>query len=460
MSEEATLDEFVEQESEGAEKDRNELARKTVCGIPPQDWSVTRLGEVVGVVSGKALPKDYQNEKEGEHPVYKVSDMNATGNQKYVSQSSNWLSKEELHELNHTLYPEGTTILPKVGAALLTNKRRKLTESSSFDNNVMGWVPEEINPEFLYYISCMVDMNAVAQKGAVPSISKAIAKSLKIPSPPLSEQHKIATVLYTVDQAIEKTEEIIDKREEIRRGLMQDIFKYGIDSSGELRSTGNESYQDTKYGSAPKKWDVLPLEDIVARDASITYGIVKPGDHYPEGVPVVKVENITNGEIQTGNLLHTDPKIHKKYDRAELKEGDLLFTIRGTVGRMAFVPECLEGGNLTQDTARIRVENANPEFVRYYLETATPHNYFERHTKGQAVQGINLEDLQQVPVHLPSRKEQEQIVGILDSHTNQIQIERKYRDQLNRLKRGLMQDLLSGTIRTTDTNMRVPEEIK
>jgi type I restriction enzyme S subunit len=186
---------------------------------------------------------------------------------------------------------------------------------------------------------------------------------------------------------------------------------------------------------------------------------VKPGDHYSGGVPVVKVENITNGEVQTGDLLHTDPEIHQKYDRAELKQGDLLFTIRGTVGRMAFVPASLEGGNLTQDTARIRVENANPDFVRYYLETATPHNYFERHTKGQAVQGINLEDLQQVPVHLPSREEQKRIVEIIDSHTEQVQKEREYNDHLKRLKHGLMQDLLSGTVRTTDTNIQVPEEI-
>ena len=186
---------------------------------------------------------------------------------------------------------------------------------------------------------------------------------------------------------------------------------------------------------------------------------MKPGDHCPGGVPVVKVENITNGEVQTDGLLHTDPEIHQKYDRAELKQGDLLFTIRGTVGRMAFVPASLEGGNLTQDTARLRVENANPEFVRYYLETATPHNYLERHTKGQAVQGINLEDLRQVPVHFPPREEQKRIVEIIESHTAQIQQEREYHSRLKRLKRGLMQDLLSGTVRTTDTNMEVPDKI-
>ena len=170
MSDDTTLDEFGKKESDSPEPEAENLTRKTVCGIPPQSWTVARLGELVSVVSGNSLPTEYQNGSNGEYPVYKVSDMNAIGNQKYVSESSNWLSEEELGELNHTLYREGTTILPKVGAALLTNKRRMLTELSSFDNNVMGWIPDEINPEFLYYVSCMIDMRAVAIRSSLVAV--------------------------------------------------------------------------------------------------------------------------------------------------------------------------------------------------------------------------------------------------------------------------------------------------
>lgn len=284
--------------------------------------------------------------------------------------------------------------------------------------------------------------------------------SQKVALPPLEEQRKIASVLYTVDQAIQKTEKIISQRETVKQGLMQDIFRYGVDSNGELRrSFDDEPYRDTKYGSAPKGWDIEPLDSIVPDDAPVTYGIVKPGDHHPGGVPVVKVENIMDGTIDQEDLLHTDPEIHEQYRRAELNEGDLLFTIRGTVGRMAFVPEELEDGNLTQDTARIRVDGANPRFVRYYLETATPSNYFERHTIGQAVQGINLEDLREVPVHLPSEEEQNRIVKILDSHTEQIRKERNIRERLQQLKKGLMQDLLSGEVRTHDKDIEIVDDV-
>jgi len=282
-----------------------------------------------------------------------------------------------------------------------------------------------------------------------------------LPVPPLNEQRKIATVLSTVDQAIQKTEEIIEQATRVRTGLMQDLFRYGLNEKGELRGSaeGSEPYRKTKYGEIPENWDIVPLSQLVPEDAPIVYGILKPGDHQPDGVPVVKVKDIHDGEVKQGDILHTSQEIHEDFKRAELREGDLLFTIRGTVGRMAFVPERLDGGNITQDTARIRVTEANPRFIRYFFETETPKNYFERNTIGQAVQGINLEDLREVPVHLPSEEEQARIVEIIDQHSEALRNERDYLQSLQRFKRGLMQDLLSGTVRTTDTNIEVPEEI-
>ena len=455
MSEEATLDEFADS-SDSADTQKRLESR--FWGEIPDHWEL---------VNGSDVYEVNPNLKPNEEPNAYI-EMDALDTELPYPE---YFGERNASEYSGKTFTKGDTLFARItpctenGKAALVPEMDTEVGIGSTEYAVLSPRTDRIDPWLLYYLSkshpvhnyAVSRMRGSTGRQRVPF--SVFRRELDIALPPLSEQRKIATVLYTVDQAIEKTEEIIDKRGEIRRGLMQDIFRYGVDSDGELRSSGNDAYQETKYGVTPKGWKILPLKNTVADDASITYGIVKPGDHYPGGVPVVKVENITNGEVQANNLLHTDPEIHEKYDRAELKEDDLLFTIRGTVGRMAFVPECLEGGNLTQDTARIRVKNANSEFVRYYLETATPNNYFERHTKGQAVQGINLEDLQQVPVHLPSREEQERIVGILDSHTKQIQNEREYHKQLQRLKRGLMQDLLSGRVRTADTDIKVLSEV-
>jgi len=453
MSEEATLEDF------GGEAEGENVAEEHPrFDSLPDEWQIREISEVADVVGGSTPSTSNEDYWGGGIPWATPTDITGlSGNT--ISETEDTLTEEGLESAStHLLPPKSVLMTSRATIGKCAVNTVEMATNQGFKSLVPG---EKVEPWYLHYrmLDTAAFLDSLGSGSTFDEVSKTEVQSVDIPIPPLEEQRKIATVLFTVDRAIEETKEIINRRGKVKRGLMQDIFRYGIDSHGELRSAETNAYKETKYGKAPQEWEILPLEDIVADDASITYGIVKPGEHYPGGVPVVKVENITIGEIQTDNLLHTDPEIHQKYNRAELKEGDLLFTIRGTVGRMAFVPESLEGGNLTQDTARIRIKGANPEFVRYYLETATPQNYFERHTKGQAVQGINLEDLQQVPVHLPSPEEQERIVEILDSHTEQIQKEREYCDQLQRLKRGLMQDLLSGKVRTTDTNIEVPEEV-
>ena len=441
MSEqESTLDDFTRENNDSQEESDQPVAvgeLQQLEASPIESWKLVKLGDILTLEYGDNLPSD--SRKRGEVPVYGSNGQVDTHVEAAVDKPGIVLGRKgsigEIEFSDGPFWPIDTTYY-------ITDKET--------DQNL----------RFLYYLLQNIQLERLNAASAIPGLNRNDTYGLNALTPPLEEQRKIASVLYTVDQAIQKTEEIISKRCSVKQGLMQDIFRYGVDSNGELRqSDEDEPYRDTKYGSAPKGWNIKPLDSIIPDDAPVTYGIVKPGDHYPGGVPVVKVENIMDGTIDQEDLLHTDPEIHEQYKRAELKEGDLLFTIRGTVGRMAFVPEELEGGNLTQDTARIRVDGANPRFVRYYLETATPNNYFERHTKGQAVQGINLEDLREVPVHLPSKEEQTRIVEILDSHTEQIQTERNYRDRLQRLKQGLMQDLLSGEVRTHDKDVEILDDV-
>ena len=455
MSEDTKLDEFVEAESGSSERETEDLARKTVCGIPPQDWTVARLGELVRVVSGNSLPTEYQNGKEGDHPVYKVSDMNATGNQKYVSDTSNRLLKEDLEEINHTLYPEGTTILPKVGAALLTNKRRLLTESSSFDNNVMGWVPDEINPEFLYYVSCMIDMEAVAQKGAVPSISKAIAKSLKVPSPPLPEQRNIATVLYTVDRAIEKTEEVIEQYKSLKSGILEDLLREGVNDHDQTeRNIGPLTW------NMPSSWSVKPIGEL----AELVHGHqFRTGDFSEDGkIPVLKIGQITASGIDFSGADCISEQELDKYKNYTIEGGSPLIALSGaTWGKTGYfesyarpVLQNYRVGKVVTDGSKL-----DKRYLYYIMESSI----FQKQLRGQVVrqaqENIGKSDFERIRIPIPQISEQERISSIMSDIEKCIQSENRSKRDLKSLKRGFMQDLLSGTVRTTDTNIEVPDEI-
>lgn len=87
----------------------------------------------------------------------------------------------------------------------------------------------------------------------------------------------------------------------------------------------------------------------------------------------------------------------------------MLFSIRGSVGRMAFVPTILDNANITQDTARISITKANSKFVRYFLDLPKVRDFVDLHTLGQAVKGINLRDVRRIPIAIPSPEEQERI---------------------------------------------------
>ena len=161
----------------------------------PKGWTPATVGDATKVVAGFAFPLKYQGKKEGRIPFMKVSDMNTSGNEKYLYRSENYLDDVDLKVVKVKTYPSGTVVFPKVGAALLTNKRRVLVADTIVDNNIMGLIPKEINPDFLYYWALNFDVTSHIGNGAVPSINQGYVEKLDLLLPHKNEQEKIAAIL-------------------------------------------------------------------------------------------------------------------------------------------------------------------------------------------------------------------------------------------------------------------------
>ena len=205
-------------------------------------------------------------------------------------------------------------------------------------------------------------------------------------------------------------------------------------------------YKLTDVGVIPMDWRVEYLERCVRPGAPICYGILMPGEHCDRGVPVVKVRDIFDGRIDESNLLLTQPSIDDAYKRSRLRDGDVLITIRGTTGRVAVVPKELDSANITQDTARVRVNlSESNQFVYYVLQSQVVQHQVALHTIGQAVKGINIRDVKSLFIPLPEKlAEQRAIAGALSDVDALIgaldQLLAKKRD----LKQAAMQQLLTG----------------
>ncbi|QTF93449.1 restriction endonuclease subunit S [Halomonas sp. BM-2019] len=267
-----------------------------------------------------------------------------------------------------------------------------------------------------------------------------------------NEQKIIARILDTFDTQIQKTEALIAKLEKVKEGLLHDLLTRGIDENGQLRPSPEQApelYKESPLGLIPREWSPNQLGNLVNKERPIVYGILMPGYGWPDGIPVVKVKDIKHGEIDEANLLLTSPAIDRQYARSRLEEGDLLFTIRGTVGRTAIVPFNLEYANITQDTARISLKEDSAEFIRHYLGMPTPKIFIDSHTIGVAVKGINLGEVRRIPVPEVPEPEMAAITSRINSFLKRLQDERASLYQLNLTKAGLMDDLLTGRVRVT-----------
>ena len=174
-------------------------------------------------------------------------------------------------------------------------------------------------------------------------------------------------------------------------------------------------YKETDAGVIPEEWDLRRLDRCVRPDAPICYGILMPGPHCDRGVPVVKVRDIVDGRIEQSNLLLAHPSIDAAYQRSRLQAADVIMTIRGTTGRVALVPSELDGANITQDTARVRVgDGLSGGYVYFALQADSCQQQVALHTIGQAVKGINIRDVKGLVIAVPrTLPEQNAIAEVL-----------------------------------------------
>ncbi len=163
-------------------------------------WSTVPLHRVASLESGFGFPRECQGDETQEFPFFRVSDMNIAGNEVFMENHSNTVSAAILKELGARVFPAGTIIFPKIGAAIATEKKRILTKPAAYDNNVMGAVPKAgTNPKFLYYWFLQLKLSEQANPGHVPSIRKSVMEEIPFPVVAPSEQSRIVELLDDAD---------------------------------------------------------------------------------------------------------------------------------------------------------------------------------------------------------------------------------------------------------------------
>lgn len=167
----------------------------------------------------------------------------------------------------------------------------------------------------------------------------------------------------------------------------------------------------------PQGWTVARFEEIVAQDAPIIYGILQPGPEYTDGVKYVRPTEIQDGVIDLSSVRSTSPEIAAQYARSKLAAGDVILSIVGTIGKVALVPNALDGANITQSSCRLRPDRRLTDeiFLQNFLKAPQAVEQYDRKRMGTAVPRLNLADVRQFEIPLPPLPEQRRIVRKLDT---------------------------------------------
>ena len=148
----------------------------------------------------------------------------------------------------------------------------------------------------------------------------------------------------------------------------------------------------------PKKYPLFKLSDLVKEGKIITYGIVQAGEQIENGVPYIRTGDIKNNLIKKNGLLKTSHKIANSYERSKCSSGDIVMSIRATVGTIAFLPPELDGANLTQGTARISPNNnlVSSLYLFHCILSNGIQVKIDRQTKGATFREITLTRLREI----------------------------------------------------------------
>lgn len=274
---------------------------------------------------------------------------------------------------------------------------------------------------------------------------------------PLGQQRRIAEILSTVDEVIERTEALVGKLQQIKAGLMHDLFTRGVTPDGHLRPTRQQAphlYHETPLGWIPKEWDVNRLGPILKKCG----GYLQTGpfgsqlhahEYHQEGVPVVMPQDINDGIASVDKIARIAEQRAESLARHRMRVGDVVIARRGDLSRAAAINESQEGWVCGTGCFLLRLGRG--ELRADFASTVYRHDLIQRQIEGMAVgttmPSLNNSVMERLFFPFCDHEEQTRIVERLGSNETLLTNSNLHLAKLRQQKQGLMQDLLTGRVR-------------
>lgn len=271
----------------------------------------------------------------------------------------------------------------------------------------------------------------------------------KIIVPPLPEQQKIASILTSVDEVIEKTQAQIDKLKDLKTGLMQSLLTPIENKGVGIDGIPHSEFKDSPVGRIPKGWEVVPLGSIC--DLQVGYAF-KSAWFTDSGLKLLRGDNVGFGSPTWERIKYLSDEQSLQYLNYKLAEGDIVigmdrtFTKSGvkiTKLNLQDVPSLL-----VQRVGKFQPKSAcNHKFLWQLLRSGSYLGALKNQEKGMDIPHLSKSEILEPLVAVPSLSEQQSIASVLNSLDDVIETKKRKLHSDKQLKKALMQDLLTGKVR-------------
>lgn len=355
-------------------------------------WPMVSIKSVAKVTTGKTPSKKVEEYFGGHIPFISPAEL---GNAQFVSPAKQTLTEAGAAQIK--LVPKNSVLvccigsLGKLAIADQTLGTNQQINSVTFDEKL-------VFPKYGYYALSRLKpiLESIAPATTVAIVSKSKFEELEIPLPPLDEQKRIAAILDKADAIRQKRKHAIALADEFLRSVFLDMFGDPV--------------------SNPKGWEVKPLSELIMKGDKINYGIVQPGDHVEDGIPIVRVGDIKDGSIDKSKLKRVARIIDEKHSKSRLVGDEILITCVGaTVGKVALADGSLSGFNTVRALTRVRLnEEVNRSFVFRYLQSPFIQGYFQSQLRTVGQPTLNGKQIGETPILLPNLNMQREFLQLSD----------------------------------------------
>jgi type I restriction enzyme S subunit len=395
----------------------------------PEGWILSPIGEIcivaIGGTPSRSVSEYWDSTKTSGNPWVSIRDLKKP----WIYETSEYITESGVKNSNVKLVRKGTVLMSfklSVGRVAFAGRDLYTNEAiAAFISKKDNRYSDQFLYQGLQHWNLLENIDQ-AVKGV--TLNKEKINQIEALLPPLPEQQKIAAILTTVDDVIEKTRAQIDKLKDLKTGMMQELLTKGIGPDGKPHT----EFKDSPVGKIPLLWNIEPLKAICRRITDGTHQAVKTSDSGE--IPFLYVSCIRNGEILWDKASTLTENGYKAASKGRVASpGDILYTAVGSYGHAAIV-ETERRFSFQRHIAFIQPDRnvVNSYYLMTVLNSTIGRSQADQLAIGNAQLTVTLGDLGTFLVPIPSLSEQERIAeSIRTVEGNISRHERRYGALLN-----------------------------